>query len=129
MADYYTQFSVELDVLTEENAKRVLELYSTPADDEAEEVTVGFDLRVDPASSTKVWINSGDETGDVECVEAFIKQVCTQLKLTGRWGFEWANTCSKLRLDAFGGGAIVFDLSTGDMVAETYTHEWLTNNL
>jgi hypothetical protein len=129
MANYYTEFSVELDVLTEENANRVYEIYSNPIDEEAEEIIVGFELKIDPTSPTRVWINSGGEGGDLECVSAFIKQICSQIKLSGKWGFEWANTCSKPRLDAFGGGAVLFDLATGDEAGSIFTHEWLSNNL
>ena len=36
------------------------------------------------------------------------------LGITGLWGFEWSHTCSKPDLDAFGGGAIVIDLASGE---------------
>jgi hypothetical protein len=125
MANYYTEFSVELDVLTKENVERVYKMWSEPANQDMEEICCGFDLK--PDSSTKLWINSGDEGGDVDSLCSFIKLICSEILLTGIWGFEWANTCSGKRLDAFGGGAVLFNLKTGDQIDHVNTSQWLAN--
>ena len=52
-----------------------------------------------------------------------------QFGLKGLWGFQYANTCSRPRLDGFGGGAHVLDLATGETVAWTYTDGWLAEML
>lgn len=52
-------------------------------------------------------------------------QCAAEFGLTGRWGFQYANTCSRPRVDAFGGGAHMLDLATGETVAWTYTEGWL----
>jgi hypothetical protein len=47
----------------------------------------------------------------------------------GRWGFQYANTCSKPQLDGFGGGAHVIDLATGETVDWIYTDGWLDQTI
>ena len=49
--------------------------------------------------------------------------------LTGLWGMQYANTCSRPRIDGFGGGAHVLDLATGETVDWIYTDGWLSTVL
>jgi hypothetical protein len=85
----------------------------------------GFDLsRQDGPDSSILWIHD-DDSGDVESVIAFVLRVAADLDLTGLWGFEYANTCSRPRLDAFGGGAHVIDLGARTTIGWTNTNEWL----
>ncbi len=55
----------------------------------------------------------------------FVKLCAAEFGLAGRWGFQYANTCSRPRLDGFGGGAHVLDLATGETVDWIYTDGWL----
>src|SRR3546814_2235980 len=70
-----------------------------------------------------------DVTGDPEQVLTFVKRCAEAFALTGRWGFEWANTCSRPRINAFGGGAHVVDLADGSTIAWTDTNGWLALTL
>jgi hypothetical protein len=58
-----------------------------------------------------------------------VKRCAAEFGLTGRWGFQYANTCSKPRLDGFGGGAHVLDLATGETVDWIYTDGWLAQTI
>ncbi len=51
------------------------------------------------------------------------------LGITGLWGFEWSHTCSRPRLGAFGGGALVIDLASGETLGTISSNEWLTSTL
>ncbi len=64
-------------------------------------------------------------TGDPLQVIIFVQRCAEAFGLTGRWGFQWANTCSQPRINAFSGGAHVLDLSTGRPVAWIGTNHWL----
>lgn len=131
MADYFTSFSCLLDVGTSERAMRALALYRVFSEElEREDDTqIGFLLDIDPMDSgTQLWIHD-DGSGDPEHVITFVERCTRALDLSGRWGFEWANTCSKPRLDAFGGGAHLIDLATGDTLASVSTNEWLVRHL
>ena len=50
---------------------------------------------------------------------------CCALRQSSTWGFEYALTCSRPRLDAFGGGAHVIDLGARKSISWTSTQEWL----
>ena len=61
----------------------------------------------------------------IEGVIRFVLYLAEEIELTGLWGFEVAYTCSRPRLDAFGGGAHVIDLGKRKSIGWTSTHEWL----
>ncbi|MEH3099682.1 hypothetical protein [Sphingomonas adhaesiva] len=127
MADYYTHFSCVPDVGTPDNAAHALDLYNALAEDGASEEppSDGFLLSIEPEhSGTKLWMRD-DDSGDQEHLIAFVRRCATAFGLTGRWGFQYANTCSRPRLDGFGGGAHVLDLATGETVGWTDTDGWL----
>lgn len=128
MANYYTHFSCTLDVGTQANATRALEIYNTAivANDPLHPVSEGFALSIDElGDGTKLSIFD-EGSGDPECVIAFVQLCAEAFDLTGLWGFQYADTCSSRRVDAFGGGAHVLDLGTRKTVDYFHTHEWLT---
>ncbi|WP_122519262.1 hypothetical protein [Pannonibacter phragmitetus] len=131
MADYFTHFSCLLDVGTPDNAAHALDLYNTLSDANADEEppSDSFLLSIQPEhGGTQLWMRD-DVTGDPEHVVQFVKRCAAVFGLTGRWGFQYANTCSKPRVDGFGGGAHVLELATGETVAWTYTDGWLAEVL
>ena len=128
MADYFTQFSCMFDVATAENVSRAIAIYEeqTAALDEAEYGELGFTLKPDPdCGPGMLWISS-DGHGEPEHVIAFALACAEAFDLQGRWGFTWALTCSKQRLDGFGGGAQVLDLAKRKSLAWTDCEHWLT---
>ena len=130
MADYFTQFSCTFDLGSSENAMAALalldELRDNPADDEP---PFGFDAVVDPTSPGVLWLCDGDGHGDPEHVIAFVLACAEAFDLTGRWGFAWALTCSKPRLDGFGGGAQLLDLGARKSLAWLDCDHWLQGAL
>ena len=131
MADYFTHFSCLLDVGTPENAARALDLYNQLSEEGASEEppSEGFLLSIQPEhGGTNLWMRD-DVTGDPERLIQFVKLCAGEFGLKGRWGFQYANTCSRPRINAFGGGAHVLDLATGTTVAWTYTNGWLADLL
>ena len=131
MADYFTHFSCLLDVGTPENAARALDLYNRLSEDGASEEppSEGFLLSIQPEhGGSQLWMRD-DVTGDPERLIQFVKRCAEEFNLTGRWGFQYANTCSRPRLDGFGGGAHVLDLATGETVDWIYTDGWLAETL
>lgn len=126
MADYFTHFSCLLDVGPQENAAQALALYAAPPDDEDDAFDDGFALSIDEGS--RLWMRD-DASGDPEKVIRFVRQYAAAFDLTGLWGFEYANTCSRPRVDGFGGGAHVLDLATGETAAWIDTGGWLATVL
>lgn len=126
MANYYTLFFCELDVKTPENARRAMAIHEADEGDGECDTSLfsGFDLAVDETSPGTLWIYS-DHSGDVECVIRFVRACGRAFGLTGRWGFQYAQTCSRPILNSFGGGAHVIDLGIGENVDFVSTNEWL----
>ena len=131
MADYFTHFSCLLDVGTSENAARALDLYNKLSEESASEEppSEGFLLSIQPEhGGNQLWMRD-DMTGDPERLLQLVKRCGAEFGLMGRWGFQYANTCSKPRLDGFGGGAHVIDLATGETVDWIYTDGWLNQTI
>ena len=128
MADYFIHFSCLLDVGSPDKAARALALFQSlrAADQDADEQEVaGFDLvRQDAPEGSALWIHD-DNCGDVEAFIRFVLHLAEELNLTGLWGFQYALTCSRPRLEAFGGGAHVIDLAARKSIGWTSTQEWL----
>ncbi|SFD15028.1 hypothetical protein [Tropicimonas isoalkanivorans] len=128
MADYSPHFSCLIDVGTCDKAARALALFHElrDADQDAGDPQVsGFCLsRQDAPEGSTLWIHD-DEHGDVEAVIRFVLRLADDLDLTGLWGFQYALTCSRPRLDAFGGGAHAIDLGARKSIGWSSTQEWL----
>ena len=129
MADYFTHFSCLIDVGSPDKAARAFALFQSlrSADQDADDPEgAGFDLvHQDAPEGSIIWIHD-DAHGDVEAVIRFVLRLADDLNLTGLWGFQYALTCSRPRLDAFGGGAHVIDLSTRKSIGWTSSQEWLS---
>lgn len=132
MAGYFTHFSCVLDVSSPDKAARALALFQSlrEADQDAEDPEVaGFDLvRQDAPEGSTLWLHDDDQ-GDVEAVIRFVLRLAEEFDLTGHWGFQYALTCSRPRLDAFGGGAHVIDLGARKSIGWTSSEEWLAGAL
>lgn len=130
MADYFTHFSCVLDVGTPEKAVAALDLVlrlraEEEGADDPEFSGLALSLQDGPGSSV-LWFHDDDGQGDVEGVIRFVLRLAEDLNLTGLWGFDYSHSCSRPRLEAFGGGAHVIDFSARKSVGWISTHEWLT---
>ena len=127
MADYFEQFSMILQLGDISNVEPALAIYHALAEElEREEgVTIGFHAAAEPLSHpAAVWISS-DDCGEPEHVITYVRRCAVAFGLKGRWGFCWSLSCSRMRLDGFGGGAHVLDLATGDTVDWLDCEHWL----
>jgi len=116
---------------TPDNAARAFDLYQAFMEEAAREdvPSDGFLLSIQPEhGGTTLWIRD-DITGDPQQVIIFVQRCAEAFGLSGRWGFQWANTCSRPRVNAFGGGAHVLDLATRETIAWTDTSGWLAHTL
>jgi len=131
MADFFTHFSCVLDVGTPDNAARALDLYRVFMEEAAREDILpdGFLLSVQPEHGGSTLSIRDEGTGDPQQVILFALRCAEELGLTGRWGFQWANSCSRPRVNAFGGGAHVLDLATRKTIAWIDTNGWLARTL
>ena len=128
MADYFTHFSCLLDVGTAENALAAHRIYIRSRLEDAdrdEPLCSGFQLTLQEGDDEHIlWLHD-DTSGDVEQVIGFVLRLAQEFDLKGLRGFDYANTCSRPRVDAFGGGAHVIDLGARKSIGWTSTQEWL----
>jgi hypothetical protein len=143
MANYYTQFSLALPLADNAQkawAKEVVDIVDEFCDDpdgfEASDDPLGIlvnehgeapdwlglDATVDEDG---LWIHS-EESGSPERVVQIIQAFLKKFDPDGRFGFEWANTCSKPRLDAFSGGAVFITAHDADWNVPS---QWLAEKL
>ena len=128
MADYFTHFSCLIDVGSPDKAARALALFQElrAADQDADDLEVaGLTLVAqDAPEGSMLWVHD-DGYGDVDAVIRFVLRLAEENDLTGLWDFQYALTCSRPRLDGFGGGAHVIDLGARKSIGWTSTQEWL----
>ena len=129
MADYFNHFSCVLDVGSPEKAIAALDLLTRLHLDEEGTDDLeysGFAVsQQDGSESSILWFHDDDGQGGADGVTRFVLRLAEEIELTGLWGFEVAYTCSRPRLDAFGGGAHVIDLGNRKSIGWTSTHQWL----
>ena len=131
MADYFTNFSVELPLKPEQRdyALKIAEqALAHRNDDEPLPSTFPESLKDETedwcfeteADGDGIWIHS--QYGGQESVCAFIQHLLQKFSFAGAVAFEWSHDCTKPLTDAYGGGA-AFVTSTE---IETFsTSEWL----
>jgi len=125
MADYFTQFSCVLDVRTAANAEQALLIFHTIEQElNSTGENLGFEMTTDASMKAgALWLHS-DGHGEPEHVVDFVLRCAETFVLTGRWSFTWGLSCSRPRLDGFGGGARILDLGERKTVAWIDTAHW-----
>lgn len=120
MANNYCQFSVQLNLKTTKEQEWWTNVLSVneDSDPESNEAKLFMKVSSDPVSETynfdsevqdkTVWLY-GEESGDPYEVAHLVHHFFKELRPKGKDLFviTWADTCSKMRLNEFGGGTIV----------------------
>ena len=111
MADYFTHFSFMLPVngKAEEADAIITAFVAARHDHPTHNPILGVEWEVQDG---EIWLHDQYGCGNVESAIAVIQEVADKLKLKGELTFQWADTCSKPQLDAFGGGAVYLNLET-----------------
>ena len=129
MANYFTHFSCLLPVGSATNMQTALALYQDQVNERAKaDEIVGF--AAEPSNPTvnanesAVWLYS-EENGEPEDVIAYVLRCAEALNLTAIWGFRWCLSCSRPRLDGYGGGAQILDLGSRKTLDWIDLDNWL----
>ena len=113
MANIYTAFSFMLPEFAEEQSEKARSWIESIADEMETDAWLDTYGTVDVVlrdSDRSVWVNSGDESGDVEAAIFVIQDYLTEFDFSDYKGvyFSWATWCDKPRINHFyGGGAVV----------------------
>lgn len=112
MANNYHQWSAEIDNLTAAE----LDWFETSLDEEREDLadlpwycdaaeSIDFSRYIDRDECCIHFY--AEESGDLESLEALIKKFIRKFRPDFIFSVTWADTCSKMRVGEFGGGAMV----------------------
>ena len=138
MADYFTNFSLQLRLPDEAAQTYALELAAQgnrlnqgdadepdfPADLLTNVEDWCFEVEADTVEEQPgLWLHSSN--GGIDAVCAFLQHLLQRFKLHKAVTFEWSHDCSKPRVDAYGGGAAVI---TAKKIKTMSTSEWLREN-
>ena len=138
MADYFTNFSLQLRLPDEAAQTYALELAAQgnrlnqgdadepdfPADLLTNVEDWCFEVEADTVEEQPgLWLHSSN--GGIDAVCAFLQHLLQRFKLHEAVTFEWSHDCSKPRVDAYGGGAAVI---TAKKIKTMSTSEWLREN-
>ncbi len=139
MADYFTNFSVVINLATEAQQAYALALahkahhaqQGEGLPDDIPEILKDaiedwqFETEPDGSATTHgIWLHS--MYGGVDAVCAFIQHLLQKFEPQGRVTFEWSHDCSKPRTDAYGGGAAVI---TAQEIKTMNTADWLNEQI
>lgn len=115
MADYYTHFSIAIplrgvdtpskvaDILRKRRDEREL-LFDAGQDDAAYDIEVDFESVIEDGS---LYLTDNGMSGNVEHVARFLQELVRLGYVQEPVAFQWADTCSRPRADAFTGGGVV----------------------
>jgi len=109
MANNYCQSSTFIKIPNEKlaEAQKIVDKFEEYAA-ETEDAYSGFDVTCEKDG---VWIN-GEESFNPDMAEMLIRELVETLNLPGIHICSWSYTCSKPRIDEFGGGAFGVQKST-----------------
>ncbi|KRS11186.1 hypothetical protein XM53_17480 [Roseovarius atlanticus] len=132
MACHFTQFSSSLVLNSEAEASYALTLLDALRDDETTCTGMhSFDVSVLEAedASNVLWLRDAYGDADIEAVIAFVRRLAEEIGCTGYWGFAYSESCSKPRLNEFGGGAFILNLETGRLEDRVSTVDWFETTM
>lgn len=125
MADYYTHFSFEIPKLhkgetewLKAEIKRRQEII-----DENDFPLFDAEYSFDPDGT--LWLHDS-EGCNLDNLALFVQEFIKQFRPKAIFGFEWSNDCSKPRLDAYGGGAVVI---TASHIYWINTSSWISKTI
>lgn len=90
---------------------------------------VGFRTEMEPSAGEKNQFDLivfCDESGNVDHAANFVQAILQRFDPKGKVGFQWADTCDKMRPDQFGGGACVVTATSTKFMS---TFQWLEKEL
>ena len=121
MANYYLQFSAQLNYQTDAQADWLRAQLDAAAESDEGSVA-SYEQEI---AHKRFWLYA-EEYGDPYRLKDIIAEWQTTFGITEPFVLTWAETCSKLRLDAFSGGAIaVYKGETKACSPERVVQAWI----
>lgn len=126
MANNYCQFSTAIEYITAEEQEWAEAELTRLADlNEDNDGNLEFGHEFDVDDHVSLYLNSGNESGNPSAVVNFVQSFIRKFRPSYVFSMEWAETCSKLRVGEFGGGAVIV---TAKKVKWMATSTWISAN-
>jgi len=151
MADYYTQFSSIIRHITKKERKWLEQFLSIPDEEALEDEALlkkwmeerdnppydvydeepefwphfQYEFTKTEDGKTGFWIHSY-EYGNLDFIEHVVQCFLKKFRPKECFTLEWSNTCSKLRTDGFGGGALFVTAEEKKFIS---TSSWLDGEI
>ena len=117
MANNYLTYSLAVEFPDKETRDKAMAYYDSDEfrvevmkiEGETDPDNICIDFNCTTSGDTELWISSGDEYGNVEATAALLFWISRHCLNHARLGFQWASTCSKLRIGEHCGGAMWTD--------------------
>ena len=129
MADYYTQFSGQLEKLEPEEVEwlhdqldRDFDQDGRPTWLDVDDDTLGFEWELSDGTLA-IWSMEGSS---LHSATGLVREFLERFRPDSYWAIEYANTCTGPKLDAFGGGAAFV---TASEVEFHYAGDWLLRKI
>ena len=119
MADNYQQYSFMIDKLTPTEVTWLETKFNESNKDPDAEYTGEMQIEK-RTNGADLWLHE-EEGADLECLAEFLQAFLKENRPDSHIDFEWANTCSKPRLNEFGGGALFI---TADRISGMSTYSF-----
>lgn len=128
MANNYRQFAFCLKLRNKEEADWFVKTLkeASEKEDEDGETCTDFDWDVGIEENFNVYFRDNGEFGNVEQIADFVEKYLKHFEVPGHFRISWADTCSKHRIDEFGGGFAVVTAEGTHWFNET---EWLSEKI
>lgn len=122
MANYYTQYSFEIENITPEEREWVNERLAWDIDVEDYPVYPTCRFEDEAGDSCSLWIHDDTGGGELDALAEMLQEFLVKFRPDQYITFSWADTCSKPRIDSFGGGAVFI---TNDDIRWMNTYDWM----
>ncbi|NCA70847.1 MAG: hypothetical protein EOM91_12200 [Sphingobacteriia bacterium] len=116
MADYYTRFSFEIkthqperigEFVAIQNQKRQHALDACDEGDDDAFYAIYSGIAFEETGTDRLWVRDLDGCGNVDAAIGLVQSWLDFFDIDDGVAFEWSVSCSKPRLDGFGGGGVV----------------------
>lgn len=112
MANSYTQFSSQLKLKNADAADWIRRKLIDMGEEEdpstgGPKVDFEWEIGEDSDGGWFCWFHDNGESGNIDQIAEIVKEYLGMFDRKGSFVLEWANTCSKPRVNQFGGGKLL----------------------
>jgi len=120
MANNYQQHSFMIDKLSSTEVSwletKLEEIDKSNEDPSGEYICLGSTEIERRATGAELWLYA-EEGCDLDSLVDFLQSFLKENRPDSYLGFEWANTCSKMRLNEFSGGAVFITANKAEWIS------------